>query len=322
MVAGFGLLFAAPAADPEPATGGELAAAGTREATGDAENGLRADTLPPDADSPPAGAAGADPAATASPAEGSEPALVIGPDGEPEPYWRAKQREARAAALAATTTTDPNTSTTDGEQQLGTAGISGDGTSGGGTSGGGTSTTLPAGTGDTRQVLTGGQTPLAGLWAGTSKELARYLLAGNPAPRFTVDVERLAGYYVKYAAEVGLRADVLWAQMLHETGFGKYGGDVEPEQNNFAGLGATGGGNPGHSFATAELGVKAHVAHLAAYVFATDPAPWTNAQTDPRYELVNPRGQAKVLSDLDGRWAVPGDGYGERIEKHVRALNR
>ena len=173
----------------------------------------------------------------------------------------------------------------------------------------------------TRVVLEGGATPLVGVWAGAADELARYLLTNKPSPQFTVPVLTLAGYYVRLAAEVGLRADILWAQMLHETGFGTYGGDVKPSQNNFAGIGATGGGAAGFSFPTAEAGVKAHIAHMVAYVFTTDQAEWTNSSVDPRYGDVSPRGIARTLSDLNGRWAVPGDGYGAAIERHVRAIN-
>ena len=110
--------------------------------------------------------------------------------------------------------------------------------------------------------------------------------------------------------------------MIHETGYGMYGGDVLPEQNNYAGIGATGGGNPGLSFPTAEAGVRAQVAHMVAYVYPDDRATWTNAAVDPRYTAVNPRGAARVLSDLDGRWAVPGIGYGAAIDRHVTAMNQ
>ncbi|HZK49761.1 MAG TPA: glucosaminidase domain-containing protein [Thermoleophilia bacterium] len=173
----------------------------------------------------------------------------------------------------------------------------------------------------TRTVLDGGATPLRGVWAGTAAELSRYLLVSVPSPRFTVPASTLAGYYVHLAAEVGLRADILWAQMLHETGFGSYTGSVRPEQNNFAGIGATGNGAPGLAFPTAEAGVQAHVAHMVAYVFLADQAAWTNSSTDPRYDSVSPRGAARTLSDLDGRWAVPGVGYSVAIERHVRAIN-
>ncbi len=173
----------------------------------------------------------------------------------------------------------------------------------------------------TTVVLAGGQTPLTGIWSGTAEQLASYLLGVAPSPGFTVSASALAEYYVRYCAEAGLRADLLWAQMIHETGSGTYGGDVRSEQNNYAGIGATGGGEPGIAFATAEAGVMAHVAHMVAYVYSSSPVSWANATTDPRFDFVNPRGAVSILSDLDGRWAVPGAGYGERIEEIARAIN-
>jgi hypothetical protein len=176
-------------------------------------------------------------------------------------------------------------------------------------------------TGPTAVVLTGGQTPLKGVWSGTAEQLTRYFVRISPTPLFSVPTSVLAGYYVRYAAEAGLRADVLWAQMIHETGYGMYGGDVLPEQNNYAGIGATGGGVQGASFPTAEAGVMAHVAHMVAYVYTESPVDWANAITDPRFDLVWPRGVAVVLADLNGRWAVPGTTYGQAIEAIARAIN-
>jgi hypothetical protein len=170
-------------------------------------------------------------------------------------------------------------------------------------------------------VLTGGQTPLKGIWSGTAGRLASFLAEVSPSPRFTVPTSVLAAYYVRYCAEAGLRADLLWAQMIHETGYGMYGGDVLPEQNNFAGIAATGGGEPGVSFPTAEAGVIAHVAHMVAYVYPSSPVSWANATTDPRFDFVTPRGAVAVLADLNGRWAVPGATYGQSIEAIARAIN-
>ncbi len=253
------------------------------------------------------GASATEPTPVAAPGAESVP-----PGGEPAaaddiPRWLAKQREADAV-----TPRSPASTHADGEGEEASDGAALTPSVGHEASG------APA----TRDVSTGGQTALRGTWAGTPARLAEYLVAHNPSPAFSVPVETLAHYYVTYAAEVGLRADILWAQMIHETGFGAYGGSVKPSQNNYAGIGATGGGVPGHTFVTAELGVKAHIAHMVAYVFETDQAVWTNATIDPRYEAVRPRGGAKVLADLDGRWAVPGIGYGAAIERHVAAMNR
>ena len=65
----------------------------------------------------------------------------------------------------------------------------------------------------------------------------------------------------------------------------------------------------------------AQVAHMVAYVYASSPVSWANANTDPRFDFVSPRGVASVLADLNGRWAVPGPTYGESIEAIVRAIN-
>jgi hypothetical protein len=175
--------------------------------------------------------------------------------------------------------------------------------------------------GATATVLTEGQTPLVGVWSGTADQLASYLERVAPSPCFTVPTLSLAGYYVYYCADAGLRADLLWAQMIHETGYGRYGGDVWPEQNNYAGIGATGGHEPGASFAKAEAGVMAHVAHMVAYVYQSSPVSWADSSTDPRFDFVSPRGAAYVLADLNGRWAVPGTEYGQRIEDVARAIN-
>ena len=193
-------------------------------------------------------------------------------------------------------------------------------TPGGATAASGASVYTYAWDGTTSVVLTGGQTPLRGVWSGTAEQLASYLLAIEPAPLFSVASEELAGYYIRYCAEAGLRADLLWAQMIHETGYGRYGGDVLPEQNNYAGIGAT-GGVTGYTFATAEAGVMAQVAHMIAYVYSDSPVEWAHSGTDPRFDLVSPRGVAAVLADLNGRWAVPGTTYGQSIEAIARAIN-
>jgi hypothetical protein len=60
---------------------------------------------------------------------------------------------------------------------------------------------------------------------------------------------------------------------------------------------------------------------MVAYVYVSSPVSWANSAVDPRFDMVNPRGVASVLSDLDARWAVPGAGYGERVENIARAIN-
>ena len=63
----------------------------------------------------------------------------------------------------------------------------------------------------------------------------------------------------------GVRADVLFAQVMLETGGLQFGGDVQPSQCNFGGLGAVGGGAAGETFADVRTGLRAQVQHLKAY---------------------------------------------------------
>ncbi|MEL6291044.1 MAG: glucosaminidase domain-containing protein [Pseudomonadota bacterium] len=72
-------------------------------------------------------------------------------------------------------------------------------------------------------------------------------------------------HYMRIGQELGVRWDYAFYQMLVETGFLTYTGDVNARQNNFAGIGATGGGVPGESFPTVAEGVRAHIQHLMLY---------------------------------------------------------
>ncbi|HYF93754.1 MAG TPA: N-acetylmuramoyl-L-alanine amidase [Symbiobacteriaceae bacterium] len=124
---------------------------------------------------------------------------------------------------------------------------------------------------------------------------------------------RVAALYLSLGRALGVRGDLAYAQALHETNWFRYGGLVRPEQNNYAGLGAAGPGQPGASFATPEEGVLAHLQHLYAYA-ATAPLPAGMPRVDTRFDLVR-RGSAPFLGDLNGRWAVPGDTYGQSIDR-------
>jgi hypothetical protein len=70
---------------------------------------------------------------------------------------------------------------------------------------------------------------------------------------------------MRYGELLGVRWDYAVYQMIIETGALSYRRDVKPTQNNFAGLGATGGGEPGESFKDVASGVRAHLEHLLLY---------------------------------------------------------
>ena len=163
-------------------------------------------------------------------------------------------------------------------------------------------------------------TSIIGTPIATQQQCVKYLLRNNPYPNLPVSAEEIVAYYYEEGAREGIRPDVAFAQALKETGFFRYGGDVIPEQNNYCGLGTTGGGVKGEFFATPQLGVRAHIQHLLAYSSTRRP---TTPVVDPRYSLVRQSYGSRTLGrwqDLNGRWAVPGRYYGQEILSMFKAI--
>ncbi len=178
---------------------------------------------------------------------------------------------------------------------------------------------------------------MCGRFMGDASDLVAYFRAKTSKEgKFSVSLGTLARYYIVYGDRFGIRADMAWAQMLHETGYGQYGGDVSPEQNNMAGIGATGGGVPGNSWSTAELGVIAQYVHLAWYVYpahVSDPycvkvtQPTDGPLTipgDPRHFVQadgSPhKGNVVTVYDLGAKWAV-STYYGTALQSISAAIN-
>ncbi|MGL5152465.1 MAG: SH3 domain-containing protein [Clostridium sp.] len=124
----------------------------------------------------------------------------------------------------------------------------------------------------------------------------------NVSYKLTVSMEQFVDLAYKEAEIEGVRGDMVVAQAIWETGYFQYGGIVAPEDNNFAGIGATGNGNEREKFPSAQIGLRAQVQHLKAYA-SKDPL--KQDCVDPRYHLVN-KGSAPSLEELAGKWAVPG----------------
>lgn len=129
-------------------------------------------------------------------------------------------------------------------------------------------------------------------------------------------------------AEFGFNHDLVLSQMVHETNWFRFTGDVGPWQWNFAGLGAT-GGIPGHAFPDIAAGVLAVVAHHAVYRWGAKPnwpahlQQYAGEHVDPRYDEVLSSGNAGrmiVLGDYRGTWAVPGTTYPESLVTRARQI--
>ena len=157
--------------------------------------------------------------------------------------------------------------------------------------------------------------PIMGEAVASEAQMINYINKRNPDPKINCSVEHLVHLYYVEAGREGIRPDIALCQSIKETGVWAYGGDVVPEQNNYCGLGTTGGGVKGAYFATPQMGVRAHIQHLLAY---TSKNPPKVAIVDPRYELIQkfrPQifGQIKNWTGLNGVWAVPGKQYGQDI---------
>lgn len=112
------------------------------------------------------------------------------------------------------------------------------------------------------------------------------------------------------------------AQSAKETNWGKFGGRIDARWRNTCGLkvrdlsivpGSTVDGDQPlchQSFASWEIGARAHVQHLVAYAGGyVDPYD----RVDPRYDWVAGRYLVDHFSQLGGKWAPAAD-YGTSIE--------
>lgn len=164
-----------------------------------------------------------------------------------------------------------------------------------------------------------GITRIMGTAQATVSQMVSFAMKGNKEPQLpSCTLKELAEIFVSEAKAEGVRADVAWAQSLHETGYFKYGGIVKASQNNYAGIGALNGNAEGQAanFPTPTIGVRAQIQHLKAY--ASKEA-LVNECVDPRFSLVT-RGSAEfvewlgVADNPNGKgWAYLGRGYGASV---------
>jgi hypothetical protein len=141
------------------------------------------------------------------------------------------------------------------------------------------------------------------------------------APRF----RDIARWYRIHGERHRVRWDYAFFQMLLETNFlsyrrgnGKWG-DVDPRQNNFAGLGTTGGGVPGDSYPDVSTGVLAQIQHLVVYSGERLDNP-VGHRTRLKQDVILSsvarisRRRPVTFADLARRWAADRH-YGRSIER-------
>ena len=158
--------------------------------------------------------------------------------------------------------------------------------------------------------------PIASRGRAQVHQLIRFFTETNP--RIGINyLTMLARTYIDEAEAEGINSDIAFCQMAHETNYLRFGDDVQPGQNNFCGLGATGRDEPGLSFPSVEIGVRAHIQHLKAYANAR---PLRKKLVDPRFGRVR-RAQAPYVEYLAGTWATDPQ-YGVKLKQKLQTLEK
>jgi hypothetical protein len=161
-------------------------------------------------------------------------------------------------------------------------------------------------------------TPIAGTTTVTLERAQQWAKNSGAQQRF-IDIAVL---YWEYGSQSGIRPEVLYAQAAFETGFGRFGGLVLPEYNNWAGIKtATASGDEPEDheqFTTPTDGVRAHFNHMAAYL-GLRPI----GEPHARYHTVKKiswAGSVTLVEELSGKWA-PSPTYHERIVDMIDKMN-
>ncbi len=169
------------------------------------------------------------------------------------------------------------------------------------------------------------QTPIMGSPQATVDQMVNYFMSnadGFQYPTYYLEapisttLRQFAQMYYDVSVAEGVRPEVAWVQMCLETKYLQFGGDVKIGQFNFAGLGATGGGEPGYDFSKVygnnaeglKYGIIGHVQHLKCYASKEDVFFKNGGKPiDPRWDAAvsaGYRGIVKYVEDLENNWAT------------------
>jgi Mannosyl-glycoprotein endo-beta-N-acetylglucosaminidase len=154
----------------------------------------------------------------------------------------------------------------------------------------------------------------------TPDRMSRHLREMNDKldPKFS----SITSFYKQHGEALGVRWDYAIYQMILETNYLKFkrgdgsSGDVKIRQNNFAGVGATGGGVPGESFPDVSTGVLAQIQHLVAYSGEKLDKPVATRTREQQDGIVAQSLKLKRpmrFGDLTNRWAADRN-YARSIE--------
>jgi hypothetical protein len=137
----------------------------------------------------------------------------------------------------------------------------------------------------------------------------------------------IAMYYMRHGEDLEIRWDMAFYQMVVETNTLRYTGDVDADQNNFAGLGATGGGVKGERFSSVSDGVRAHLEHVLMYTgtHIDNPVAERTRKVQEWKILVPFRRSIRgpiTFTHLGRKWAPSDRGYSDDIKAISDAFMR
>lgn len=157
------------------------------------------------------------------------------------------------------------------------------------------------------------------------------------------DVQMIVGLYSGLCIEVAIDPVMVLAQVIHETGNLASWWAARPRRNP-AGIGVTGRTSPveptrgawvlrdgvwveGVAFASWADAARAHIGRLLAYALRDEQATPLQRERIGQALAVRPlptrfRGAASTWRGLNGRWAVPGTTYADKIAAIARRIAR
>lgn len=142
----------------------------------------------------------------------------------------------------------------------------------------------------------------------TAGEMAAWFISTGHHVNTAAAVEELAGYFSTLGGATGVRGDIAFTQSILETGWFTFpaGGQLNPGDNNFAGIGACDHCTHGFSFKDAATGVEAQLELLRSYA---SPKPTPTPALGKKVAVYN---CCPTWMALTGVWAT-SSAYGTSI---------
>jgi hypothetical protein len=161
-------------------------------------------------------------------------------------------------------------------------------------------------------------TSVTGPSALSAAQIVAWFKAKAPADAVysaSVPIDQLVQIFMEESADENVRGDIAFAQSVIETRYFAYGGQVQPFQNNYAGIGACDSCHGGIAFPDARSGVRAQIQLLRNFA-DTGSRSWNLAHplvpqlfpTAKSYDNYRYKGRAPDWFNMgNGNWATSPD---------------